>query len=604
MGKVRTVAQMVDSVWKLVEEEAARGTEVITWNTLRGWFRRKKITTRFQPEVTARLRYKLRNSDLKISIRYSDQPVPEEEKSNFLRYVERQERLYFRRKSGRAHSYTDEDEESVLHVARSVRDVGKEHFDLIRNLGLEFLGYHIDPGDIFIRLEDAIREAAEQYSWQKPYAFEDWVWWFAVQKIHKLIQRRMRKAKAAAKASSRSSKKKAVETIHVSPADLEHFKQVFSARGKVTREDIEAYYPELTDADWEYISSELEEAGVQVEGDESSLFTEVRTYSRAKNPMELVQNYLQEIGQVNLLTADQEKALARKIEMYKMMLAKKSALEKMERGEELTEEEKKAIEELGTEPVDEWELEALKEEAEYAWERLIVANLRLVVSIAKKYTGRGMDFMDLVQEGTLGLMKAVEKFEWRRGYKFSTYATWWIRQAITRALADQSRTIRIPVHMVETKNRYMKVRQQLYHELGREPTISEIAKAMGVPEEKVREIETTIQEPKSLEATVGDQDDTHFGDFIEDPNVEKPEEYVARRELKEAIRQILDELPEREREVVKLYYGLDDGIERSLDQVGERFGITRERVRQILQKAMKKLRSPTRIGKLKKLLNQ
>lgn len=604
MGKARTITQMVNSIWKLVEEEAAKGTEVITWSTLRGWFRRKKITTRFQPEVTARIRYKLRNSKLGIVFRYSDQSVPEDEKSNFLKYVERQERLYFRRKSSRAHSYTKDDEESVMHVARSVKDVGKEHFDLIRNLGVEFLGYGIDPGDIFIRLEDAIREAAEKYSWQKPYAFEDWVWWFAVQKVHKLIQRRLRKAKAAAKTGGKSKKSKSASGVHITPADIEHFKQIFSARGKVTREDIETYYPGLTDSDWEYISSELEEAGVQVEGDESSLFTEVRTYSRAKNPMELVQNYLQEIGQVNLLTADQEKILARKIEAYKMMLAKKRALEKMERGEELTEEEKKAIEELGNEPVDEWELDALKDEAEYAWERLIVANLRLVVSIAKKYTGRGMDFMDLVQEGTLGLMKAVEKFEWRRGYKFSTYATWWIRQAITRALADQSRTIRIPVHMVETKNRYMKVRQQLYHELGREPTISEIAEAMGVPEEKVREIETTIQEPKSLEATVGDQDDTHFGDFIEDPNVEKPEEYVARRELKEAIRQILDELPEREREVVKLYYGLDTGIEMSLEDVGDRFGITRERVRQILQKAMKKLRSPTRIGRLKKLLNQ
>ncbi len=269
-----------------------------------------------------------------------------------------------------------------------------------------------------------------------------------------------------------------------------------------------------------------------------------------------VRMYLKEIGKIPLLTSEEE-----------VMLAK-----------------------------------AIEENDEDARRRLAEANLRLVVSIAKKYVGRGMLFLDLIQEGNLGLIKAVEKFDYRKGYKFSTYATWWIRQAITRAIADQARTIRIPVHMVETINKLIRISRQLVQELGREPLPEEIAAEMGITEDRVREILKIAQEPVSLETPIGEEDDSHLGDFIEDHEAQAPADAAAFELLKEQLEDVLDTLSAREEKVLRLRFGLDDGRSRTLEEVGQYFGVTRERIRQIEAKALRKLRHPMRSKRLRDYL--
>ena len=244
----------------------------------------------------------------------------------------------------------------------------------------------------------------------------------------------------------------------------------------------------------------------------------------------------------------------------------------------------------------------ISEDDQEAKKRLAEANLRLVVSIAKRYVGRGMQFLDLIQEGNLGLIKAVEKYDYSKGFKFSTYATWWIRQAITRAIADQARTIRIPVHMVETINKLVRVSRQLLQELGREPSPEEIAEAMDIPVERVREIQKISQEPVSLETPIGEEEDSHLGDFIQDDNVPVPAEAAASTLLKEQLVEVLGTLTEREQKVLRLRFGMDDGRARTLEEVGREFNVTRERIRQIEAKALRKLRHPSRSKKLKDYL--
>ena len=300
-----------------------------------------------------------------------------------------------------------------------------------------------------------------------------------------------------------------------------------------------------------------------------------------------VRMYLKEIGKVPLLTADQEIDLAKAMEAG---IDAEKELAEDEGKNKLSDARKK-------------ELNAIIYEGEEAKKRLAEANLRLVVSIAKRYVGRGMLFLDLIQEGNLGLIKAVEKFDFRKGFKFSTYATWWIRQAITRAIADQARTIRIPVHMVETINKLIRVSRQLLQELGREPLPEEVAKEMNMPVERVREILKISQEPVSLETPIGEEEDSHLGDFIQDDNVPVPADAAAFTLLKEQLVEVLGTLTEREQKVLRLRFGLDDGRARTLEEVGKEFNVTRERIRQIEAKALRKLRHPSRSRKLKDYLD-
>lgn len=308
-----------------------------------------------------------------------------------------------------------------------------------------------------------------------------------------------------------------------------------------------------------------------------------------------VRMYLKEIGKVALLSAEEEIEFARKIEDGAAAVEKLEGLDKML--ETAEGEEKETLER------EKKELGYMIADGEAAKQKLAEANLRLVVSIAKRYVGRGMLFLDLIQEGNLGLIKAVEKFDYRKGYKFSTYATWWIRQAITRAIADQARTIRIPVHMVETINKLIRVNRQLLQELGREPLPEEIAEKMDIPVERVREISKISQEPVSLETPIGEEEDSHLGDFIQDDNVPVPAEAAAFTLLKEQLVEVLGTLTEREQKVLRLRFGLDDGRARTLEEVGKEFNVTRERIRQIEAKALRKLRHPSRSRKLKDYLN-
>ena len=309
-----------------------------------------------------------------------------------------------------------------------------------------------------------------------------------------------------------------------------------------------------------------------------------------------VRMYLKEIGKVPLLTADQEIELAKQMEAG--MLADKVINAGDISEAKLKDEEVEIVKDLTSE-----QLKEISETGNDAKKRLAEANLRLVVSIAKRYVGRGMLFLDLIQEGNLGLIKAVEKFDFRKGFKFSTYATWWIRQAITRAIADQARTIRIPVHMVETINKLIRNSRQLLQELGREPTPEEIAEQMGMPVERVREILKISQEPVSLETPIGEEEDSHLGDFIQDDNVPVPADAAAFTLLKEQLVEVLGTLTEREQKVLRLRFGLDDGRARTLEEVGKEFNVTRERIRQIEAKALRKLRHPSRSRKLKDYLD-
>ena len=300
-----------------------------------------------------------------------------------------------------------------------------------------------------------------------------------------------------------------------------------------------------------------------------------------------VRMYLKEIGKVPLLSAAEEIDLAMKIEAG---VAAAAELDKAEgEGRELERREKRRLGRVEQVGID-------------AKQQLIEANLRLVVSIAKRYVGRGMLFLDLIQEGNLGLIRAVEKFDYTKGFKFSTYATWWIRQAITRAIADQARTIRIPVHMVETINKLVRIQRQLLQELGREPTPEEIGKEMGLPAERVREIQKISQEPVSLETPIGEEEDSQLGDFIEDDAAVVPPDAASFSMLQEQLSKVLDGLAERERKVISLRFGLEDGHPRTLEEVGREFGVTRERIRQIESKTLAKLRHPSRSSKLKDYL--
>lgn len=300
-----------------------------------------------------------------------------------------------------------------------------------------------------------------------------------------------------------------------------------------------------------------------------------------------VRMYLKEIGKVNLLTAAEEIDLAMKIEAG---VAATEELEKAEdEGIELERRERRRLTRIEQVGLD-------------AKQQLIEANLRLVVSIAKRYVGRGMLFLDLIQEGNLGLIRAVEKFDYTKGFKFSTYATWWIRQAITRAIADQARTIRIPVHMVETINKLVRIQRQLLQSLGREPTPEEIAEEMGLTPERVREIQKISQEPVSLETPIGEEEDSQLGDFIEDDAAVAPPDAASFTMLQEQLSKTLDGLAERERKVISLRFGLEDGHPRTLEEVGREFGVTRERIRQIESKTLAKLRHPSRSQKLKDYL--
>ncbi|MGA7357189.1 MAG: RNA polymerase sigma factor RpoD [Candidatus Cybelea sp.] len=379
-------------------------------------------------------------------------------------------------------------------------------------------------------------------------------------------------------------KKGATAVAEPAPVTLEELKKKLITRGKsqgsLTYEEISSTFDVLDEVSPEQLDEFFEEitaAGIELVDEQKDEKPEAEREEEVEETIadglsldDPVRMYLKEIGRVPLLSMEQEKSLAMRIEAGELESRRDGAGDSR-----------------------------IVDDGEEAKRQLTEANLRLVVSIAKKYVGRGMLFLDLIQEGNLGLIRAVEKFDYRKGYKFSTYATWWIRQAITRALADQARTIRIPVHMVETINRLIKVSRQLLQELGREPSVEEIAEAMALTPEKVREVMKISQEPISLETPIGEEEDSHLGDFIEDQEAVAPAEAASVMLLKEKMQDVLQNLTERERKVLVLRFGLEDGHQRTLEEVGQEFGVTRERIRQIEAKALRKLRHPSRGKALK-----